>query len=120
MKYLDGQYYIEVKDHPYKNRPTESNILKLRDPPKSLRTQYEVQKETQIKKHQKVIRKKGILEVKNYPKKKQSIKQQPKIKPPNCPSCKRNIWLEFDKGYYCLKCEYNINKQKHEIGERIS
>ena len=30
---------------------------------------------------------------------KKPTQQQPKFKPPNCPSCKRNIWLEFDKGY---------------------
>ena len=33
------------------------------------------------------------LEVKSQLKTKQPIKQQPKIKPPDCPSCKRNSWL---------------------------
>ena len=45
MKYLNGEYYAEVKDHRYKVHPTE-NILKLRDPPQSLRTQYQVQNNT--------------------------------------------------------------------------
>ena len=31
-------------------------------------------------------------EVRNYPKNKQLIQQQTKIKPPDCPSCKRNNW----------------------------
>ena len=38
---------------------------------------------------------------------------------PNCPSCKRNNWLEFDKGYYCKNCEYIIKKQKHQIDKKI-
>ena len=59
------------------------------------------------------------LVVKNYPKNKQSITQQPKFKPPNCPSCERNIWLDFDKGYYCTNCEYIINKQKHQIDKKV-
>ena len=108
MKYLNGQYYVEVKDHRYKIHPTENIILRLRDEPKSLRTQYQVQNETQIRKNQKVIKDNNDeLIVKNYPKK----KQQPKFNLPNCPYCKQNNWLEFDKGYYCRNCEYIINKQ---------
>ena len=57
--------------------------------------------------------------VKNYPKNKQPIIQQQKFKIPNCPSCKQNTWLEFDKGYYCTNCEYIINKQKHQINKNI-
>ena len=41
------------------------------------------------------------------------------MKPPNCPSCKRNIWLEFDRGYYCQNCEYIINKQRHQIDKNV-
>ena len=58
--------------------------------------------------------------VKNYPKNIQPIIQQSKFKPPNCHSCKRNNWLEFDKGYYCKNCEYIINKQKYQIDKRNS
>ena len=95
MKYLDGNYYVEVKDHRYRNHPTEKIILRKRDPPTSLRTQNQLQNETQIRKNQKVIKNDNDqLIVKNYPKNKQ------KFKPPNCPSCKPNKWLEFDKGYY--------------------
>ena len=57
--------------------------------------------------------------VKNYPNNKQPKIQQPKFKPPNCPSCKLNIWLNFDKGYYCHNCEYNFNKQKHQIDNKV-
>ena len=120
MKYLNGRYYVEVKDHRYKIHPTENIILRLRDEPKSLRTQYQVQNETQIRRNQKVIKNdNNELLVKNYPKNKQPIIQQQKLKPPNCPSCKRNNWIEFDKGYYCTNCEYIINKQKHEINKNI-
>ena len=85
---------------------------------KNLRTQYQVQKETQIRKNQKVIKNYNELIVKNYPKKKQLI-QKRKYKPRNCPTCKKNIWLEFDKTYHCRICEYIINKQKHQIDKKI-
>ena len=112
MKYVNGDYHVEVKDHRYKTHPAENNILRKRDPPKSLRTHYQVQNNTQIRRNQKVIKKNNDqLIVRNYPKNKQPIQQQSKFKPPNKPSCKRNIWLEFDKGYYCKNCEYIINKR---------
>ena len=57
MKNLDGNYYVEVKDHQYENHPTEKNILRLRDEPKSLRTQNQVQNETQIRKKSKSYQK---------------------------------------------------------------
>ena len=70
-------------------------------------------------KNQKVVENNGKLEVKNYPYNKQPIQQQSKFKPPNCLSCKRSNWLEFDKGYYCRNCEFIINKQKHQIDKKI-
>ena len=69
MKYLDGNYYVEVKDKRYKLHPTEIIIIRKRDPPTSLRTQYQVQNETKICKNQKVIKDDNEeLVVKNYPK----------------------------------------------------
>ena len=123
MKYLDdGNFYVEVKDHRYKIHPTENIILRKRDPPKSLTTQYQVKNNTKIRTNQKVIRNDdNQLVVKNYPKNKnkQPIIQQQKFKPLNCPTCKQNNWLEFDKGYYCTNCEYIINKQKHQIDKKV-
>ena len=119
MKYLNGEYYVEVKDYRYKIHPTENIILRKRDEPKSLRTQYQVQNETQIRRNQKVFKyDNDQLVVKNYPKNKN---KQPIIQQqlPNCPSCKQNTWTEFDKGYYCTNCEYVINKQKHQINKNI-
>ena len=119
MKYLNGEYYVEVKDHRYKIHPNENIILRKRDEPKSLRTQYQVQNETQIRKNQKVIKNdNNQLIVKNYPK---NENKQPTIHQqlPNCPSCKRNNWLESDKGYYRTNCEYIINKQKHQINKNV-
>ena len=86
MKYLNGEYYVEVKDHRYRIQPTENIILRKRDPRNSLRTQYQVHNETQIRKNQKVIRNNNNeLLVKNYPKNKQPVvQQQPKFQPPNC------------------------------------
>ena len=115
-----GQNYMEIKDHPYRIHPNKNNILRLRDEPKSLRAQYQVQNETQIRKNQKVIRNdKDELIVKNYPKNKQPSTQQLKFNLSFCPSCKENVCLEFDNGYFCKKCEYIINKQKHQIDEKV-
>ena len=119
MKYLNGEYYVEVKDHRYKIHPTENILLRKRDPPTSLRTQYQVQNETKIRRNQKVIKNDDQLIVKNYPKNKHPIIQQQKFKPPNCLTSKQNNWLEFDKGYYCTNCEYIINKQKHQIDKKV-
>ena len=46
MKYLNGIYYVEVEDNRYKFQLTEINILRKRDPPTSLRNQYQFQNET--------------------------------------------------------------------------
>ena len=122
MKYLDGNYFVEVKDHRYKIHPTENIMLKLRDEPKSLTTQYQVKNTTKIRTNQKVIRNDdNQLIVKNCPKNKnkQPIIQQRKFDLPICSSCKQNNCLEFDKGYYCKSCEYIINKQKHEIDKKV-
>ena len=56
MKYLNGEYFVEVHDRRYGIHPTENIILRKRDEPKSLRTQYQVQNETKIRKNQKVIK----------------------------------------------------------------
>ena len=119
MKYLNSEYYVEVKDDRYKIHPTENIILRKRDPPTSLRTQYQVQNETRIRRNQKVIKNDNDqLVVKKYPKNKN---RQPIIQKqmPDCPSCKRNNWLEFDKGFYCRNCEYIINKQKHQNAKKV-
>ena len=70
MKYLDGEYYVEVIDHRYKIPPTENILLRKREPTTSLRTQYQVQNVTQIRRNQKVIKHDNDeLIVKNNPKK---------------------------------------------------
>ena len=94
MKYLNGQFYVEVRDHRYIIDPTKNIILRKRNPPFSLRTKYQVQNETQIIRNHKVIKNDNDeLIIKNYPKNKQPIIQQCEIKLSNCPSCKRNKWL---------------------------
>ena len=85
-----------------------------------MKTQHQVQNQTKIRRNQKVIKNDNDqLVVKNYTKNKN---KQPIIQQqlPNCPSCKRNNWLEFDKGYYCKHCEYIINKQRHQIDKQVS
>ena len=114
MRFLNGEYYVEVRDHRFKIHPTEKIILRKRNPPTSLRTQYQVQNETTIRRNQKFMKNDNDqLVVKNYPKNKQPIIQQREIKLPKCPSCKQNNCLEFDKGYHCRNCGYIINEQKH-------
>ena len=118
MKYLNGEYYVEVKDHRYKNQPTEIIIIRKTDPPTFLRTQYQVQNDTQIRRNQKVIKNDNDqLVVNNDPENKQPIFQK---QLPNCPSCKRTFWLEIAEGYYWKNCEYIINKQKHQIDKKSS
>ena len=101
MKYLNGNYYVEVKAKRHIIHPTAKNILSLREAPKPQRTQYKVQINTQVrKKNQKVNRNiNNDFVVKNYPKKKQTVFQQPKYKQsPNCLSRSRSIWIEFNDG----------------------
>ena len=80
MKYLNRGYYVEVEDHRYKIHPTKIVILRKRDPPTSLRTQYQVQNETQYRRNQKIIKNNNVeLVVKNYPKNKQPNIQKQKF-----------------------------------------
>ena len=86
-------------------------IRGLRYPLKNLRTQYQVQNETEIRKNRKVSRNNNDeLLVKPYPKKKQQKIQQSKHKPPNCPSCKGNKKTQFSHSFLCqtLECEFII------------
>ena len=75
MKCFNGDYYVEVKDHRYKIQPAENTILQKRDPPQSLRTQYQVQNQTHIWRNHKIIRNNNNeLVVKNNLKKNSTIK----------------------------------------------
>ena len=70
MKYLNGSFYVEVKDEWYIFHPSEKILFGLWDQPKSLRTQYEVLNKTLIRKNQKANRiNDDELVVKNYLKK---------------------------------------------------
>ena len=51
MELLVGSYYVEVKDKRYINHPTENIMLGLRKEPKSLRTHYRAQNDTEIRKN---------------------------------------------------------------------
>ena len=115
MKYLNGKYYVEVKDKKYKIHPTENIILRERKEPKSLRTQYQVINDTKIRRNQKVIKDdKGKLTVKSYPKKEKEKPQEPTNiqKIIQCPSCSRNAMVEYDEYYQCEVCDIVMNKTK--------
>ena len=62
MKFFIGNYYVKVKDKQYRILPTVNTILRLRDEPKSFRTQYHIQNESQITKNQEVVENNGRLE----------------------------------------------------------
>ena len=111
MSYSKGINYVEVKDKRYSIHPSEKIILKLRDPPQSLRIQYRAQRETEIKRNQKVLKKDNDeMIVKNYLKKKKANIQQPKYNWTKCLGCKWNNCFAFDKGWFCQICEFIINK----------
>ena len=68
MKFFNGQYYVDLKYKQYNFHPCENIITRKRDPPLCLRTKYQVQIETQIRKNQKVIKDNNDeLVIKNYP-----------------------------------------------------
>ena len=90
-KYLNGNYYVEEKDKQYIIHPSKNNKLGLPNEPKSLRTRYQFQNNTQIRKNQKVIKNENDeLVLKKYPKNKRQIFQQLTFKSTNFPCCKRN------------------------------
>ena len=69
MNYYDGNSYVEVKDKRQGSHSTAYIILGLRDEPIALRSQYRVQKDTQIRQNQKNNKNEKVeLVVKNYPK----------------------------------------------------
>ena len=122
MKYLNGKYYVEVKDKKYKIHPTENIILREREQPKSLRTQYQVINDTKIRRNQKVIADdKGKLTVKSYPKKEKEKPQEPTNiqKIIQCPSCGRNAMVEYDEYYQCEVCDTIMNKTKQQMGKKV-
>ena len=76
MKYLNGNHGVEAKGKRYNNHPTEDIILPKRDPPKPLRTQYQLQNETNNRKSHKIFENdNNVFEFKSYRKRK-SIKKQ--------------------------------------------
>ena len=117
MKYLNGKYYVEVKDKRYKIHPTENIILRERKEPKSLRTQYQVINNTKIRRNQRVIKDEdGNLIVKSYPKKNKIPKENNNIS--ICPSCQRNALIEYPSHYQCEACDVFIQKSKPEINKK--
>ena len=96
MNYLNGQNYIEVKEKRYIIPPDEYIKLGKRDPPKSLRTQNQVQIATKAGKNQKRIKKdKDELKGKRYPKKKKQKIEKPKVNLPSCRSCDSILGLDL-------------------------
>ena len=78
MNHPKIRFFVEVKDQRYSIRPTGNIELRKSDPAKPSRTDYQVQKEIEIRKNQKVIKKdNGDLIYENY-----LEKQKPKTEKP--------------------------------------
>ena len=119
MNDLNGICNVEVEHKRYITHPNGNTIIRERKEPKNIRTQYQVHNETKMRKDQEVNKNdNNELEVKHYQKRKEPIIQQTKINLPNCPDCKQNNWIEFNRGYYCQNCEFIISKQKHQIDKK--
>ena len=74
MLYLNGKYYVEVKDKRYSIHPLFETILRETEEPKNFRTLYHVRSKTQIGKNRKVkINHNDQLELKRYLKNKCKI-----------------------------------------------
>ena len=112
MKYLNGKFYVEVKDHRYTIH--NGQILRLRPPPKSLKTMYQVMYDVKLPKKSKVIRDDngnlvvvklvkddvGDLVVVRQPNEEQhqpNEEQQPQKANQYCPVCRSSLLEEFDE-----------------------
>ena len=117
MKFLNGNNYLEVKDKKYLIHPTENITFENEILQNLSELNIKSKMKLRLVKIKVIKNDNNQLVFNNYPKNKQPIIQQPKFKP-NCPGCKRNIWLEFEKGYYCQNCEHIIKKQNHQIDNK--
>ena len=64
-------------------------MLREREETKSLKTQYQIKNNTQLRKNQKDNKiDNDKLEVQIYPTKKKPVIEKPKVNLPSCPSCK--------------------------------
>ena len=103
MKYINSNFYVEVKDEKYFSHPTEDIILGKQEPPRYLSLQYQVQNETKLEKKIEML-KKNINELEHRPyKPRQKINKSFVINQtfnlPDCTFCERNIWAEFHQGF---------------------
>ena len=68
MDYLDGKIFVEIEGKRHTIHSTDKNFLGIRKRPNFLRTKYQVQNETKIRKNQKVAQNIRRKKVKRYPK----------------------------------------------------
>ena len=118
MKYLIIKYYTEVKDKSCNTHPNGKKILRECKEPESLRVQYQVFIETQIRNNQEVIKDgDGQLQVKTHPKKNRIIEKR--IFAVECPSRNKRQPIEFGKRYFRENCQIFNSKRKHQIDEKV-
>ena len=55
MKFLNGQYYVEVKDHRYRIYPPEIFILRERDPPNLIEYNIKFKVKLNLEKIKKIL-----------------------------------------------------------------
>ena len=80
MKHLKGNYYVEVREKRYMIRTLEYIKLRKGVPPKSLGTEYKLQKETKSEKNRKVEKNNNELELKPFKPRKKRLKNSSKTK----------------------------------------
>ena len=118
MKYLNGVYYVKVKDQRYMIHPTEDLSSRKREPPKILENSKSCKKWNEIRKKPRSWKSFTELELRPYnwrQKINKNIIKNPKFNLPDCPICRRHIWVEYDQGFHCKRWEYEIRKQNHQI-----
>ena len=104
-----------VKDKRYNIHPKKKDVLREREPPKSLRNQYQVINDTELKKSGKVNKiNDNDIEVKAYTETKKKKTTEKPRRDIECPICKQGNCIEVDKGYYRPKYELIIEKQKQQ------
>ena len=85
---------VELKDKRYVIHSNGKNLIALRDPSKSSRTQNQLQNETDFKKKSEFYKfQNPYLEVERYPKKEKANLEKPKFNLPDFPNCRHNIWV---------------------------
>ena len=119
MNYLNGIYYVEVKDKRHIFDLKERFILRELQQPNYLGTHYQIFNGTNSRKKEKVIENLyNEMEVKFYPKEETNIVEKPKLGVERS-WCNVQSLIESDERNHCKTCHFNNNKRKHQLDEKV-